>query len=324
MNVDKENLISVLDNFHAQCSRASSLGEDVKVAQPVDSIILCGMGGSALAGDIVKSCVNVRIPIVVNRDYSIPSFATKNSLVFILSYSGNTEESISCYKEAKKSYAKIVILSSNGKLADLALQDKTQCIRIPSGIQPRHALGYLTFSILNVLSNSKIIHKDDAAISSVVAALKKDYHETAKDLAQKLAGKIPIIYSSARLEVLARVWKANINENAKVQAFYNVFPELNHNEMVGFTNLKGNYYIIIIEDIGDSPRIKKRMEITKKLLQEKGCSVLILKLTGESLLARIFSSILLAAYTGYYLALEYKVDPTPVEMVEKFKKLLKE
>jgi glucose/mannose-6-phosphate isomerase len=121
---------------------------------------------------------------------------------------------------------------------------------------------------------------------------------------------------------MAKVWKAKINENAKCPAFFNEFPELNHNEMVGFTRLNGNYYVIMMEDEEDHERIKRRMEVTKGLLQKQGCPVLLMKITGKDRLARIFSTVLLGSYVGYYLALEHGVDPTPVTMVEDLKKTL--
>ncbi|MCX8147054.1 MAG: bifunctional phosphoglucose/phosphomannose isomerase [Candidatus Woesearchaeota archaeon] len=324
-NIDKENMIKVLDNFWKQCEEASMLGNDIKVSFPINGIIFCGMGGSAIPGDIIKSYIELSYPVEIVRDYKIPAWADKNTLVFIASYSGNTEEALSCFKSAKAKGTKIVCITSGGKLKKFCEDSKTPLIIVPSGIQPRDAIGYQTLPLLNVLINSKIISstaKDD--IKDMVGLLRKDIKEEAEALAKKLVNKIPLIYSSDRMVSVARAWKTKINENAKAQAFFNVFPEMNHNEMVGFTNLKADYYAIFIDDKDDHPRIKKRMEITKKLLNEKRCPVLILKLTGPNRLARIFSCILLGSYVGYYLALEYGTDPTPVKMVEDLKKELGE
>jgi glucose/mannose-6-phosphate isomerase len=141
-----------------------------------------------------------------------------------------------------------------------------------------------------------------------------------KNLAQKLTNKIPIIYASDKFKDIAKIWKIKFNENSKTQAFWNYFPELNHNEMVGFTNLQGNFHIIILKDKEDHPRIQKRMAIITDLLKKKGIEVATIDVLGEDLLTKIFSTLMLGDWASYYLALEYGIDPTPVEIVEDFKK----
>lgn len=320
--IDKENMLGVLDRFWKQCEEASQLGLNIKIDPPVNALVVAGMGGSAIPGDVLRSYLGTRILVYSSRDYSLPEWANKNTLVFCISYSGNTEETLSAYKEARKKGCKLVCLSSGGKLAEYCMRDKVQHISVPSGIQPRDALGYQIIPLLNVLMTSKIIPKN-ADVTSMIAVLKQVNKEKASDIAKNLHNTVPIIYASSRMVTLAKTWKSKINENAKCQAFFNEFPEMNHNEMVGFTNLKGNFYVIMMEDEEDNERIKKRMEITKQLIQKQGCFVLLLKITGKNRLARIFSTILLGSYVGYYLALEYKVDPTPVVMVEELKKMLK-
>ena len=144
-----------------------------------------------------------------------------------------------------------------------------------------------------------------------------------KDLADKLVDKIPLIYTSDRLKAVAIRWKSEFNENSKVQSFYNVFPELGHNEIVGYTNLKGNFYVIILKDDGDYIRVKKRMDITKAMIKKKGVYATEIGITGGSLLTRIFSAIYIGDWTSYYLALKYSTDPTPVDVIEELKNALK-
>lgn len=319
-NIDKENMISVLDNFWKQCQEASLLGREVIVGLPINGIILCGMGGSAIPGDIIMSDIDPSIPFAVNRSYDLPKWVNKNTLVFVVSYSGNTEEALSCFKAARARQCKMVGISSGGKLQQMCEQAGMPFIRVPSGIQPRDASGYMTFPILNVLQNSHIIGDCRNDMNETISQLKQDYKEKAQELAKKLAGKIPIIYASHRLISIARAWKIKMNENAKVQAFYNEFPEMNHNEMVGFTDLKGDFFVIIIEDEKDHPRILKRIAITAGLLKKKGCHTITLKIKGNNTLAKIFTTMLLGSYVAYYLALEYGTDPSPVEMVENLKK----
>lgn len=321
-NIDKENMISVLDSFWRQCQEASMLGKNIKISLPVNGIILCGMGGSAIPGDIIQCYMDASVPFVVNRSYELPKWVNKNSLVFVVSYSGNTEETLSCFKAARARQCKIVGISSGGRLEKMCEQASVPFIRVPSGIQPRDASGYLTLPLLNVLQNSRVIKDCAADMQQMIEILKKDYREKAQEIAKKLVGKIPIIYSSHHLIAIAKTWKSKINENAKVQAFYNEFPEMNHNEMVGYTSLKGDFFVIIIEDEKDHLRIRKRMAITSELLKSKGCHVMALKIKGDNILSKIFSTILLGSYVGYYLALEYGTDPSPVVMVENLKKEL--
>jgi glucose/mannose-6-phosphate isomerase len=318
--IDKENMLGVLDNFHKQCEEAFKLGKKIKITGRIDSIIVAGMGGSALSGDILKSYLNLSIPIHVCRDYHLPKWASKNTLVFSVSYSGNTEETIHCFREAKRIGCTIIAITAGGKLKEIAEKSNVPLVLVPRGIQPRDAVGYLTIPILNILQNSYIIRDVSDDIKETIRALKKDFKPTAQEMAKKAVDKIPIIYSSSRLYVLSRIWKIKVNENAKVQAFHDEFPELNHNEMLGFTNPKGEYLIIMLKDEDDFYRVKKRMDVTKEKLQKIGYKVIEIKIKGKSMLSRIFTTILLGSYFGYYLALEYGTDPSPVDMVEDFKK----
>jgi glucose/mannose-6-phosphate isomerase len=278
------------------------------------------MGGSGFPGAILSSYINLDVPVVLHRSYSLPKWVNKDTLVFVVSYSGTTEESLSAYKEAISRKAKVVSLASGGLLRSLCTKNKTPFIQVPEGLVPRDAIGYQTIPLLNVLQNSKLIDNQSNAIAETLTALRKDYKEKAEELAKKLVNKVPLIYSSENLECLARIWKSKINENAKSTAFFNVFPELNHNEIESYNHVLGNYYVIIINDVDDIPRIKTRMEVMKTLIQEQDVPVLELKLTGKNKLARIFSSILLGSYVGYYLALEYKLDPADTDLLDNFKK----
>lgn len=322
MNSDNENMISVIDNFWKQCDEASRLGHDIRVERPINGIVFCGVGGSNLPGELIKSYINVPMPVELNRSYKVPAWVDKNTLVFVASYSGNTEEALSCFKSAKSKGAKMVCITSGGKLKEMCETSRTPLILVPAGIQPRMAVGYQTIPLLNVLAASRIIDDQTKELIGTVDTLKKNMKESAQQLAKRVLNKIPVVYTSNKLVSIAKTWKAAFNENAKTQAFFNEFPEMNHNEMIGYTHLRADFYAIFIEDEDDHPRIKKRMTLTKELLNEKKCHVMILKLTGPNLLARIFSSIQFGLYASYYLALEYDVDPTPVVMVESLKKNL--
>lgn len=322
--VDREDMYSVLEDFPNQVRDAWKLAEDIKISD-IDRIIITGMGGSALSGEILKSYLfnNFKIPVEINKNYDLPEYANSKTLLWVSSYSGNTEETIEAFRKGNRKGCKIFVITSGGRLAELARKLNKTLIKMPSGIQPRLAYGYSFFPILKILQNSSLVENKDIEIKKLVEVLGKDiYKKKAEELSKKLEGKIPVIYSSERLYAVAYKWKINFNENSKVSAFCNYFPELNHNEMMGYTKLNGNYYVLIIKDDYDDRRIKKRMEATKKIMQSCGVPVLDIELTGMSDLIKIFSTIYLGDWTSYFLALINKVDPTPVELVETLKKKL--
>ncbi len=321
---DKEDMYSVLKKFPNQIRDAWKLAGDLKFTD-IDRIVICGMGGSALSGEILKSYLfnNFKVPIEINKNYNLPEYVNSKTLLWVSSYSGNTEETVEAFRRGNRKGCQIFVITSGGKLAELAKKLNKTLIKMPSGIQPRLAYGYSFFPILKILQNSGLIENKDADVKKLIEVLGKDiYRKKAEELSEKLEGKIPIIYSSEKLYAIAYKWKINFNENSKIPAFCNYFPELNHNEMMGYTNPNGDYYILIIKDDYDDRRIKKRMEVTKKIMQSCGVPALELELTGTSDLVKIFSTIYFGDWTSYFLALRNKVDPTPVELVETLKKKL--
>ncbi|MGM5484852.1 MAG: bifunctional phosphoglucose/phosphomannose isomerase [Nanobdellota archaeon] len=324
MNYDKEDMYSVLKNFPEQIDEGIKLAKDIKAEGDFDKIFFLGMGGSALPGDMMKDYLT-ELPVYVVKGYNIPKFMDEKSLVFAISYSGNTEETISAFREASKTKAKMITISSGGKLEELSKVTGCQHIKVPKGIQPRQAIGYQFFPPFMILQNSGIIEDKSEEIKNTKNVLKKDiYDGNGKELALKLYNKIPLIYSSDRMSTIAEKWKISFNENAKMQAFHNVFPELNHNEMNSYINLNGEFYTLIIKDEDDLPRVKKRMKITKELIREKGVDVVELVLRGDYKLAKLLSSMYMSDWVAYHTALLLETDPTPVDMVEDFKKRLKE
>lgn len=324
-SIDKSNMYEGLKNFPDQFTKAIEFAKDVKVTGPINKIVITGMGGSALPGDVIKTYLN--IPIEISRSYSITTPIDSNTLVFASSFSGNTEETISSFYEALNKKAKIIIVSAGGKLNELADEYHLPMVKIikeSKNFQPRFATGYFFGIFVKVLSNCGIISDRQKELIELSKFLKQlEFEKDAQILASNLIDSIPIIYTSDSYEFsVARIIKIKFNENSKVQAFYNTFPELNHNEMVGFTNIKGNYYFLMIEDANDHERNKKRMEIFKDILKEKNLNFTSIPMQGNTLLDKIFSTLYFFDFVSYYLALEYGVDPTPVEMVEGFKKTL--
>ena len=324
MKIDKSNMRGVILNSPNQFEEALESARDIKVEGKFENIVICGLGGSALPANILACWLNGALPIYIHRDYNLPPQAGKKSLVICISYSGNTEETVSALNLAVKKRLKIAAITTNGKIEKICKKYKIPLAKIPSGIQPRSATGYLFSSLAKILMNSGIV-KETKEISETAQKLRSlDCEKEGKDLARKLSGKIPIIYASNKMKCLARIWKIKFNENSKNPAFYNYFPELNHNEMVGFSRPEKNseFHIIILRDKEDHPRNLKRMKLFSNLMKEKGIGAEFIDIKKGTCLFKIFSSLLLGDWVTYYLALENKVDPTPVKIVEKFKKKL--
>jgi len=313
----------ILESFSKQCREALTLAGGISAPKDIANIVVCGMGGSAIGGSLLKTYMaDSDIPVVVNRTYKLPNFVDKDTLVFAVSYSGNTEETLEAVEEAKNRGAKIIAITSGGKLASLA--DKV--IKVPANFQPRAAVGYLFFPMLSVLYNSKLIDVKNGDLNELIKLLQdKEYFEKeSKRLAKLMKNKTPIIYSSDRFEPIAYRFKTQIQENAKYPAFNNVFPEMNHNEINAFQFMeRSKFMVFIIRDEDDHERIKKRFDICSDIMSDR-VDVEFIETKGKSLLARMFSTIHLGDMTSYELAMNLRVDPTPVEVIEGLKKRLVE
>jgi len=322
MTLDSQNMLQVIKDFPKQCREALTLPEGISISGEVNNIVVTGMGGSAMGGDLLKIYLrNSNIPVYVNRDYKLPNFVNENSLVFAVSYSGNTEETLSALSDAKDKNAQIIGITSGGKLAD----ECEKVIKIPSGLQPRAALGYSFFPALGVLHNSDITRVKNEDLNEMLDILKQTakFNDQGEEISKKLKEKIPIIYASEAMGPIAFRWKTQINENAKMPAYYNVFSEMNHNEIASYKSMDRKFAVVIIRDKYDNDRIKKRMDICKQIMEEH-VDVEEIETQGESLLARMFSIIFLGDFVSYYMALWNRVDPSPVEIIEDMKKKLVE
>lgn len=327
-------------NFPKQFKVGIRAAKDAEFVKKIaaDNIIICGMGGSALPGDILKtanlSLKLTKLPIFVHRNYGLPNEANKNSLIVCISYSGNTEETISAFNEAKTKGLKIIVISSGGKLINLAKRRKIPFALVPEGIQPRCALGYQFSALAKLLSRMGLIKNIDRELLSLEKNLQpKKFKEKGKKLAEKLKNSIPIIYGSGNFALLAKIWKIKFNENSKILSFFNFFPELNHNEMVGIAenkikNLNKFLKVIILRDKSGDKKNLKRIKITSEILEKKGINVIFVDIPilnpqrREKFFDKLFSNILLSDWVSYYLALLQKINPEPVKTVEDFKERL--
>lgn len=337
---DPKGMTSLVDRLPDMLEEGWLAAEPVNIPRPekISNVIIAGMGGSAISGDIVNSILKdkVNIPVIVNRGYKCPRFAGKETLFIAVSYSGNTEETLSSYKEAIAAKANIVAISSGGDLKELSEKNGNTHISIPGGQPPRSALGYLLAPILNVLSKTGMARDIKQDIDDTKKLLKQlgkkrtlsvaTRENEAKQLAVKLAGKAPVIMVSDGVAYAAGLrWKTQLNENSKVTAQLSVFPELNHNDMVNYSFLKPgshNYQFILLRDDADLERMKKRIEITKSLISGFVGGITEIHPDGKSPLERVMSLIQLGDYVSVYLGIAAGIDPTPVDIIEKLKKEL--
>ncbi len=334
-NIDKENLRQVIIDSPLQFKKGLEIAKNIKADGNFRFLEISGMGGSSLPANILRiyiSSITKNIPkdqkkisIFQNRFYSLPHEAYQNCLNFFASYSGNTEETIESLMTAVEHKLPSIGFATGGKLLSICRENNIPCVLLPSGIQPRFATGYFFASMYQVLVNSGLLEDHAHQILKLADKLKDNalhLEEKGKMLAKKLVGKTPIIYSSTNFKSLAMIWKIKINENAKTPAFWNFFPELNHNEMVGYTLPQEKFHILTLLDKNDHPQNIKRMRVTAKLLEEKGIKTDIIEMADDDVFNTIFDTLLLGDWVAYYLALEYGQDPTPVDMVEDLKKLL--
>lgn len=322
-------MYEAIKNFHTQFSYEPEIVNGEHLPKK-SSFAVVGMGGSAHAAELLKIC-KPNLDFSVRRDYGLPKLPMaelRNKLIILSSYSGNTEEVIDAFMEAKDNDLDMAVIAVGGELLRLAVENETPYIQLPNtGIQPRSALG---FSIKAFL---KIVGEEDELknISTLAATLNpSDYEEAGKNLAKKMKGYVPVIYSSNTNTSVAYNWKIKLNETGKIPAFYNIFPELNHNDMNGFDvqdstkELSEKFYFLILKDSDDNPKILKRMEVLQKLYKDRNLKIETLEIKGQSVWEKIFSSLLVADFVSYFTALEYGLEADQVPMVEEFKKLILE
>lgn len=338
--IDTAGMLRTVGRLPEMIAEAERLTAYVSLPAPrrYSQVLVLGMGGSAIAGDLAADLFFKKsgAPIITSRHYCLPQYVASDTLVFALSYSGNTEETLAAVKEADKKGATIVCVTSGGKLKELAETKKYPFYLIPSGLQPRAALPYLFIPLIVGLGNLKVVPamtEEMRESASLLQKLKEEFGPAkparvnqVKQLAKKIAGKLPVIFGAAGTTGAAALrLKCQLNENGKITALLNVFPELNHNEIVNLGALKReshNFSLVILRDEDDNERIKKRIEITKSLLVRQLGGVSEITSQGRSVLARLFSLVMFGDFLSVYAALLKETDPTPVEAIERLKKEL--
>jgi glucose/mannose-6-phosphate isomerase len=298
------------------------------------NIVFAGMGGSGLAGSIALSWPSFAIPFEQVRDYHIPNYVSEETLFIASSYSGNTEETLSAFSEARSKNAYIVVISSGGKLTELANGAGYPLMQLPSGLQPRYAVFYNLKALLTVTDGLSITSGKADELSSCqqfVTNSSENWLSTvpitqnlAKQIAQECVGKSIVIYSGPKLFPAAYKWKISFNENSKQIAWCNQLPEFNHNEFLGWTKQPVNkpYTVIDIRSGLDNPRIQKRFLVSSKLLSGLRPDPIVVETVGQNLIEQLLWAIALGDFVSIYTALLNGLNPTPVDLIEKFKQEL--
>lgn len=302
--------------------------ENAERFEPHKKFILSGMGGSHLSGDIL-GLLSPGLDIVIHTSYGLPKLSREmmaGRLFIASSYSGNTEEAVHGLRSALEAGVPSVVITTGGKLLGMAKENDLPYVQMPAtGLQPRSALGYSLNALIKVVGDETLL-AESRDLTKTLSPLESESH--GKSLAGKLKGKFPVIYSSLDNLAIAYNWKIAFNETGKIPAFYNVLPELNHNEMTGFDvnnasrPLSERMYFILLKDDNDHSQIQKRMRILEELYRDRGLSVEVLFLGGESKLHQVFSSLILADWTALYTAEQYGLESEKVPMIEEFKRLI--
>ena len=298
----------------------------------VRNIVVAGMGGSAIGGDLAASLLlgELRVPMAVHRDYGLPAYVGRDSLVIVSSYSGNTEETLSGLEEARRRGARVIVLATGGKAAAFGVANGYPVVTFAYEARPRAALGYslaLVLGVLGRLGLARDLSTDLEAALSDLARLEERVHEgartnEAKRLAIALAGKIPFVYGAGVMGVMARRVKGQWNENAKNWSAFDVLPELNHNAVVGFPHppvAKEMLAVLLLRSESDNARHRARWEVTKELLDRAGIAHHTLHLPGSSALSEVLQMTLFTDYLSFYVALLNRADPSPHTSIDYLK-----
>ncbi len=319
-------------NFQNQFRVGADLAKDLSLKFKPGQIYLCGMGGSSFFNEIINNLnlyhFGSEAMIRPLRGYKIPQNINSHDLFLVVSHSGNTEESLAALEGLMAKNANIVIITHGGKLLEIAESYNIPHVVIPGGTQPRLATGYFISAITQMLENAELIAA--GSVQDLLASTAKLNSLISEDLALSLANKIaagqvrvPIIYGQEETEGLARAAKIKFNENCKIQSFYNFFPELNHNEMVGFTKMIMSPFFIFLKSNLSSPRNNLRIEKFIEVLKLKAeQDYFIFNMPGSNLIAQTFASYIFIDLITLHLADILDIDPEPVAMVEYFKGML--
>lgn len=333
--VDKSDALGFIAKQPEQLRYQFGFQYDTPEERPIYNIVFSGMGGSSLVAELVHTWPKLEKPFVVSKNYDLPEWVNQNTLVICASYSGNTEETLESLDQALAKGAQVVVLAHGGKLLERAKQELLPYAEIPQCTQPRTGILYMYRAVVEIFIAARLIPEATLSeLESVIEPLEtacqqwapevllKDNY--AKQLAEQMEGKTAIIYGGALTYPAAYKWKINVNENAKNTAWCNQLPEFNHNEFLGWSShpVEKPFAVLDLISSFEHPRTLKRFEVTDRLLSGKRPKAISIEAAGNSVLEQMLYLVLLGDFATAYLGILNNVDPSPVDLVEKFKKEL--
>ncbi|MEX0749048.1 MAG: bifunctional phosphoglucose/phosphomannose isomerase [Candidatus Saccharimonadales bacterium] len=331
--IDADNALAVTATQPEQLSYTPALTLEAIDKDKIDQVVFVGMGGSALAAALCQNWWSDRlaVPFIVIRDYKLPAYANDRTLIICASYSGNTEEVLSCFIEAKRIQAQIIVMASGGELRDLAQADNSTFIELPTGYQPRMAVWYGVKSLATLFEALKLVEDATNELQQAEGLLRSAAKawelsvptdsNYAKQIAEQLMGKAVWIYASASLASAAYKWKIDFNENAKSVASWNELPEFNHNEFIGWTShpVEKPFGIVELRSHLDHPQVQKRFDLSNRLLSGQMPAPIEVEVKGQNRLEQLLWSCLLGDFVSVYSGILNGVNPVRVETIEKLK-----
>ena len=337
---DKLGMIDHLHGFPEQCQKAWEKAMKFELPREygrISKVVVLGMGGSAIGGDFVRrlALTESKVPVWVHRDYGLPAFVDESTLVIASSYSGNTEETLSAFNKALGTRSKKLVITAGGKLKHLAEQEGLPAYIIDYQAPPRAAFPHSFIPLVGIFQKLGLLADKSADVQEAVAILKRlsrDLVETrplasnpAKKVAVRLQGRVAVIYGAEIFSEVAQRWKGEFNENSKAWAFFESFPELNHNAVVGYefpVEVKDRIFVLMLRSSSLHPRNLLRYEVTSKLLAKAGIDHEFVEASGEGALARMLSAVHLGDYASFYLSMLNEVDPTSTDAINLVKQQL--
>jgi glucose/mannose-6-phosphate isomerase len=307
---DMKNLVA---GFSKQLKEAIDIGTKAKLTSPsseISHVLICGLGGSGIGGSIVSELVapEATVPLNISKGYFIPAYVTDHTLVIISSYSGNTEETLQCMEMAMEKKAKIVCITSGGKVAEIAAEKKFDVILVPGGMPPRSCLGYSLTQLLFILQFNKLISTDEDNIRKEAAAI-----------SQRLLGKLPVIYATTLFEGVAIRFRQQLNENSKVLCWHHVIPEMNHNELVGWREKNENIAVILFRDTDEYERNNVRIEINKSVISQYTSNITEIWSKGKTMAEKMIYFIHLGDWISIELAEKRGYDASEIDVINSLK-----
>jgi len=337
--LDRSDMLGAVASLPDQARTSYAVGRALDTLPSLDgvaAVTYCGMGGSAVAGDVLRSLFRARlgVPIEVNRSPDLPGYCGPSTLVVACSYSGGTAESLDAYAEALARGCRTLVLTSGGELAARAAAAGTPIVRVPDGLMPRAAIGHLAFGLLGALGSAGLLPRLDADVDEAIEEMERlvgdlepdagSERNAAKRVAAAIGDRVPVIWGAEGFAaVAANRWRTQWNENAKMPAFSAALPELDHNEVVGWSEGAGRpFAVVALRETDEGPDVRTRTDLSLDIARKAGAEPVEITASGRSPLARLCSLVVLGDFASTYVGLARGVDPTPIDAITELKAAL--